>query len=615
MSAADPLDHPDASRAGEAAATETLLRAYVRDLAIPVPAAEEELILDFPATGVRLRVPVRHRSPTGWHRFGEPLLAGGTPETAASGTAAPATAARAGATQAGVAPAGVALVAAVVVRETAVRAGLPAHRVSDATARVLDSARRATAHLAARRAEGPDAPEAAGFLDAEQALLLGHPFHPAPKSREEASTGDLAEYSPELRGSFPLHWFAAAPGVVTGGSGGGGIDESRGAPAELCRRIAPAGLDLPEGWVPVPAHPWQAREVLRRPRIAALVEAGLLRPLGPAGPAWHPTSSVRTVYRADAEAMLKLSLGMRITNSRRENLRGELRLGVRAARLLAAGPAEWLRAEHPAFGVLRDFAWVSVGTDDSDAESGLETAIRDNPFRTGADRALCVAGLIAERAGPGDGSPPRHRALLSAAVGRAARALGLSTAEASALWLARYLDVLAVPIIRLQARYGIALEPHHQNTLVALDADGLPRAGWYRDSQGYYVAASRAGELERLVPGLADGVDLVFDDAFVDERVAYYLGIGNLLGLVGAFGALGLAAEEDLLRVARAALERLRAAEPGAKGLLGLLLDAPSLRCKANHLTCVDGRDELTGDVHSQSVYIDLPNPLSEVQR
>lgn len=147
MSAADPLDHPDASRAGEAAATETLLRAYVRDLAIPVPAAEEELILDFPATGVRLRVPVRHRSPTGWHRFGEPLLAGGTPETAAMETAAPGTAppetavletatsettTRAGATQAGVAPAGVALVAAVVVRETAVLAGLPAHRVSDA---------------------------------------------------------------------------------------------------------------------------------------------------------------------------------------------------------------------------------------------------------------------------------------------------------------------------------------------------------------------------------------------------------------------------------------------------------------------------------------------------
>ncbi|MDF2709419.1 MAG: hypothetical protein K0R62_5071 [Nonomuraea muscovyensis] len=587
----DPLDLPDPGRAGEAAAVETLLRAYVRETATPVPPPGEVLVLDFPASGVRLRVPVRYRSATGWHRFGEPAVGAREADAAREGD----TARKADA----------ALVAAVAVRETVVGRGLPAHLGSDAAARVLNSARRTAAHLAARRAEGPGGRGPTPFLDAEQALLLGHPFHPAPKSREEASDGELAAYSPELRGSFPLHWFAADPAVVAGESADGRT------PAELGRDLAPE-LDLPDGMVPVPAHPWQAREVLRRPEVAALVEAGLLRPLGPAGPAWHATSSVRTVHRPGADVMLKLSLGMRITNSRRDNLRSEMRLGVRAARLLAAGPARWLRAEHPDFAILRDFAWISAGTD---GETGLETAVRDNPFRGGDREGLCVAGLLAERTGPGDGSPPPHRALLSAALDRTVRARGLPPGEAAALWLTRYLDVLAVPLIRLQARYGVALEPHHQNTLVALDDDGLPSAGWYRDSQGYYVAASRAAELDRLLPGLTDGVDLVFDDAFVDERVAYYLGVNNLLGLVGAFGALGLADEGALLRVLRAALERLRAAEPAAKGLLGLLLDAPALPCKGNYLTCVDGRDELVGDVHTQSVYIDLPNPLTEVER
>ncbi|MGN9842645.1 IucA/IucC family protein [Nonomuraea sp. H19] len=579
----DPLDHPDPFRAGEAAAMETLLRAYVRETATPVPAAGEALMLGFPASGLRLSVPVRYRSATGWHRFGEPLV--------------------------GSQPADAALVAAVAMRESVVGRGLPRHLGSDAVARVLDSARRTGTHLERRRAEGGER-GVTPFLEAEQALLLGHPFHPAPKSRQEASDGELDAYSPELRGSFRLHWFAADPAVVVGDSADGR------ASAELLRGLASggaAGLELPAGMVPVPAHPWQAREVLRRPEVAALVEAGLLRPLGAAGPAWHPTSSVRTVHRPDAEVMLKLSLGMRITNSRRNNLRGEMRLGVAAARLLAAGPGDWLRAEHPEFAILRDFAWVSAGADGP--ETGLETAIRDNPFRGGPGDGQCVAGLLAERTGPGDGTPPRHRALLSAATARAARAHGVSLAEAAARWLTRYLEVLAVPLIRLQARYGIALEPHHQNTLVALDGDGLPRAGWYRDSQGYYVAASRAGELERLLPEAADGLELVFDDDFVDERVAYYLGVNNLLGLVGAFGALGLADEGDLLRVLRAALERLRASEPGAKNLLDLLLDAPVLRCKGNFLTCVDGRDELVGDVRTQSVYIDLPNPLTEVPR
>jgi siderophore synthetase component len=562
----------------------------VRETGTRVPPTGEALLLDLPASGIRLSVPVRHRSATGWHRFGEPSVV-------VSG-------------EAGRLPADAALVAAATIRETTLGLGAPPHLGGDAAARVLNSARRTAVHIERRRAEGPDAQGTTPFLDAEQALLLGHPFHPAPKSREEATDAELSAYSPELRGSFPLHWFAADPGILVG-------ENADGHPVEEVLRPLAAGLPLPDGMLPLPAHPWQAREVLRRPEVASLVDAGLLRPLGPNGPAWYPTSSVRTVQRPDAEVMLKLSLGMRITNSRRNNLRSEMRLGVRAARLLAAGPARWLRAEHPEFGILRDFAWVSVGTEGTGAgpETGLETAIRDNPFGGGPDDGLCVAGLLAECTGPGDGTPPRHRALLAEAVERTALAHAVGTAEASARWLARYLDVLAVPLIRLQAHYGIALEPHHQNTLVALDADGLPRAGWYRDSQGYYVAASRADEVERLLPGAADGLELVFDDAFVDERVAYYLGINNLLGLVGAFGALGLADEERLLRVLRARMERLRATEPGVKGLLDLLLDAPVLRCKGNYLTCVDGLDELVGDVHTQSVYIDLPNPLAEAQR
>ncbi|MBW5420364.1 siderophore biosynthesis protein [Streptomyces sp. BG9H] len=585
----DPLDDADPLRAGDAAAMETLLRSYVRETGTEVPTAGQALLIDLPASRLTLRVPVRYRSATGWHRFGAPTVVA-TGDGDSEGL-----------------PADAALVAAALIRQTTLGRGVLPHHGGDAAARVLNSARRTAAHIAHRRAEGGQGPTP--FLDSEQALLLGHPFHPAPKSREEASEAELEAYSPELRGSFPLHWFAAHPDVVVGGS----VDGR--SPAELLRPLA-AGLRVPDGMVAVPVHPWQGREVLSRPEVAALVDAGLLRPLGAAGPVWYPTSSVRTVQRPDAEVMLKLSLGMRITNSRRNNLRSEMRLGVRAAQLLAAGPGEWLRAEHPEFGILREFAWISVGTEGP--ETGLETAIRDNPFRGGGDGApegLCVAGLLAERTGPGDGTAPRHRALVCEAVERAARALGVPVSEASERWLTRYLEVLVVPLIRLHARYGIALEPHHQNTLVALDAHGLPRAGWYRDSQGYYLAASRADDIERLLPGATAGVELVFDDAFVDERVAYYLGVNNLLGLVGAFGALGLADESRLLRVLRTALEQLRTAEPAAKGLLDLLLDAPVLRCKGNYLTCVDGLDELVGDVHTQSVYIDLPNPLTEAQR
>lgn len=527
----------DAGRAGAAAAVEALLRCYVREFGVPVT---DPLALDLP--GGRLSVEVPYRSATGWHRFGEPRFGDGT-------------------------VAGPAQVAAAVVRAVTDRLGLPPHAGSDAVARVLDSARRTALHIGHTGATAPTP-----FLDAEQALLLGHPFHPTPKSREGASEAELRAYSPELGGSFPLHWFAADPSIV---AGDGEVPFS----------------GLPSGTIAIPAHPWQARDLLHRPGIQALVRAGLLRDVGPAGPPWYPTSSVRTVYRPDSPVMLKLSLGLRITNSRRNNLRSELDLGVRVARLLDAGLAQALAAAHPGFGIVRDPAWISVDAPGDAPESGLETAIRENPFSPD-DRVACVSGLVDDGRGPS-----RLAALVEGLAARTGRAVD----DVSVEWFARYLEVLAAPLLWLLAEWGLALEAHHQNTLVRLDGDGWPIGAWYRDSQGYYVRASQVERVRALLPGIDDGAAMVFPDALTDERVVYYVVVNNLLGLVGAFGAQGLAGEAALLAVLRGFL---------ADHPTGLPLDAPTLPCKGNLLTCVDGRDELVGEVATQSLYTTIPNPL-----
>ena len=314
---------------------------------------------------------------------------------------------------------------------------------------------------------------------------------------------------------------------------------------------------------------------------------------------------MRTVYRPNLPWMLKLSLGMRITNSRRNNLRSELRLGVQAARLLDAGVGAALHRAYPAFRLVTDPAWVAVETSDA-AESGLETAIRVNPF--GPDsRVACVAGLVAGRPGTG---PSRLAQLVSGLAGRFDR----RPTDIAEEWFVRYLEVVAVPLLWLYASHGIGLEAHHQNTLVTLDDDGWPAGGWYRDSQGYYLADSHADGARRLLPGFGEGVAAIFTAAFVDERIAYYLGINNLLGLIGAFGSQGLADERRLLARLRQVLGRLADELRPVPGVIPLLLDAPTLRCKANYLTSVDGRDELVGSVEEQSIYVDIPNPIAEVR-
>ncbi|MFD7017138.1 IucA/IucC family protein [Streptomyces sp. NPDC059928] len=573
LTSADPLDAPDPQAAAETAAVENLLRCWVRenDTAAPQGTA---LRIPLPASGTALLVPVPYWSATGWHRFARPSLEGG---------------------RHGAPPADAVTVAALLGREAGQSEG------ADLVGRVADSVRRTAEFIADRRTR-PGPHEAADlFLTAEQSLLLGHPLHPTPKSREGLSEAEVRRYSPELYGSFPLHWMAVDASVLAADSAWTEGGRTVAAP-ELAHRFA-EGLQLPAGTTPLPLHPWQARDLVRRPAVAALLDAGLLHDLGPHGGDWYPTSSVRTVHRPGGEAMLKLSLGVRITNSRRENLRKELHRGVEVHRLLRAGLAEEWQSVHPRFDIVRDPAWLAVDTPDGDPVPGLDVMVRHNPFGPGDD-AVCIAGLTAPR--PMPGRPGTHSRLADI-VRRLAARTGRPTTAVSAEWFLRYLDQVVRPVLWLDGTAGVALEAHQQNTIALLDPNGWPIGGRYRDNQGYYFRESHRAALEHRLPGIGAVSDTFVPDAVTDERFAYYLGINNVLGLIGAFGVQHLADERVLLAALRQFLTRATAL---GSPLPAHLLDSPTLRCKANLLTRLHGLDELVGPVDTQSVYVTITNPL-----
>ncbi|MFD9392033.1 IucA/IucC family protein [Streptomyces sp. NPDC060000] len=630
--AADLLDHPDPHTAAQAAAVENLLRCWVREAGLPAP-HDGVLRVPLPASGITLLAPVHYWSPTGWHRFGLPRLSG-APDLSP--------------------PADAVTVAALLVRETLRGGRLPLQggRLSDASARtvatpqlgaipverataatptpcpastsgggngdeggersgegidlvarVADSVRRTAVFISERRASPADPPDL--FLAAEQALLLGHPLHPTPKSREGLSDGEARLYSPESRGSFLLHWLGVAPSVTAADSAW--TEGGRPVPAvRLAARLAGASLRLPDGFAALPMHPWQLREARHRPEVEALFGAGLLQDLGAHGPLWHPTSSVRTVHRSGAAAMLKLSLGLRITNSLRENLRKELHRGVEVHRLLRAGLAKQWQAAHPGFDIVRDPAWLAVDGADGLPLTGLDVMIRHNPFAP-ADDVSCVAGLVAPRPDPASA----HRSRLAAIVIRLAARTGRPLEAVAAEWFLRYLQQVVRPVLWLDGEAGIALEAHQQNTLLLLDPDGWPTGGRYRDNQGYYFRESRRAELEARLPGIGERSDTFVSDDVTDERFAYYLGINNVLGLIGSFGSQRLADEQLLLAAFRRFLTDAAVGPRRLRGSLAArLLDSPRLRCKANLLTRLHGLDELVGPVDTQSVYVTIANPL-----
>jgi siderophore synthetase component len=407
MTVPDRLDDADATDVAEFAATENLIRCWVRETAIARPDGDV-LSIALPSSGVRLEAKIRRWSATGWHRFDEVSIAGHG-------------------------PADLPTVAALIAREAG--AGQSS---SDLVARVLDSARRSAEFVDYRRSVPDDPPGTTPFLSGEQALILGHPLHPTPKSRDGLRESEARAYAPELRGSFPLHWFAAAPAIVSSDSA-----LSRTA-IDIVSTLDDVGT--PAGMVAIPAHPWQAADLVRRPAAAEAIRDGLLVDLGPAGRPWFPTSSLRTVYRPDAPVMLKLSLGLRITNSRRENLRKELVRGVEVSRLLDAGIAAWFAARRPWFDIVRDAAWLATEV------PGLDVVLRANPFGP-KDDFRCVAGLVAAR--PGLGSS-RLGQLVTDLAGKT----GQSVAGAAEEWFGRYLTSVIEPVLWLAATYGIALEAH-----------------------------------------------------------------------------------------------------------------------------------------------------------
>ncbi|MCP2331471.1 IucA / IucC family protein [Actinoalloteichus cyanogriseus DSM 43889] len=224
----DPLCDPDPGVAAAHAHLEALLRCWVREKAIAVPATGE-LTVPLRRGGLVLRAPVLRRSPTEWHRFGPVRLTGTSGEDA--GEADPVVVAALLADEAARGEAG---------RDPA-RGGVDPGEVADLVARTADSVIRVRGFIRHHRERPTD--ERDGFLAAEQSLVLGHLHHPAAKSRDGLAEEEAARYSPELRGSFQLHWFAVdadlvSQDAVTGSPALGGRDT-----AALLAEIS--GLDTP----------------------------------------------------------------------------------------------------------------------------------------------------------------------------------------------------------------------------------------------------------------------------------------------------------------------------------------------------------------------------------
>ncbi len=430
------------------------------------------------------------------------------------------------------------------------------------------------------------------FLASEQSLLRGHWMHPTPKSRQGMAWWQQTDYAPELKGGFQLCFFAVKSDLVAHDSA---VDQSA---TEIA--AAAFGNDdacgIREDETVIPMHPLQAHWLLAQPHVREATRLCRMRYLGAHGEVFHPTSSVRTVFRPSADWMFKFSIPVKITNSLRKNRSHELNVGVVMTRLL--GKLDFFNI-YPYFHVVDDPAYITVRLP-GQRETGFEVIIRSNPFRNEKGDGIVSIAALTQDCGP--------LGRLGAIIRDLGELEGRPLHVVARDWFEQYWQCAIEPLILLFDQHGIALEAHQQNSLLNV-SNGYPTHYYFRDNQGFYLSESHSAELHATEGSVSELEDLFYSDEMIFKRFGYYLMFNQLFSVIYRLGADGLLGEAELLALSRSWLVALRSQLQGVgDAFVGYLLNQPSISCKANLLTRVRDVDELDA-AQEMAVYVEVPNP------
>lgn len=351
------------------------------------------------------------------------------------------------------------------------------------------------------------------MLDAEQSMIWGHALHPTPKSREGIAMDAALACSPEARTEFALHWFR--------------IDQ------QLLQQY---GSDVTDMLAKLsgedslyPCHPWEVERVLGNPVWQRAQRQGLIESLGPLGEPLAPTSSVRTMYHAQADYFLKMSIHVRLTNCVRKNAWYELESAVALTELLANA---WDDVRHRAagFDVLLEPAATTLNF--NVVGDGDEANVRRLGESFGILYRNSFPALVQERYRPQVAGAlfacDRHgNSLGHELVERYARQHGGNYGHAAEAWFSGYACCLLDGVWLAFFKHGIVLEPHLQNTLIGFYGD-LPTRVWVRDLEGTKLIAEQWPQ-ERL-QGISERArqSVQYSRELGWSRVAYCALINNL---------------------------------------------------------------------------------------
>ncbi|MEU1625503.1 IucA/IucC family protein [Streptomyces sp. NPDC020096] len=293
------------------------------------------------------------------------------------------------------------------------------------------------ANLALARATARCSPRTVqDSVDAEQAVIDGHPQHPCCRTRTGMSVAEVLAYAPEHRPVVDLALLAVS--------------------ADCWQEAGTWPQELREGGrVLVPLHPWQRDHMLPQyPGLTVADRSIRARPL----------LSLRSLAPLDALPghHIKTALDVQVTNYRRTISPAEVADGPLLSDLVTAVTDK--AGYGGCLGILRE-----VG--------GGAVRIEGRPC---ASLAVMVRESCERFVGPGEIAAPITAVYDTDATFASADPV---------TWLVEFAELVLPPALTLLSM-GIALEAHGQNTLVVL-REGRPVRVLYRDLDGVRVSQRR----------------------------------------------------------------------------------------------------------------------------
>lgn len=412
------------------------------------------------------------------------------------------------------------------------------------------------------------------YLDSEQELLYGHPFHPYPKAKWGMSHSELKQYAPEFSSKFNILWISIESTIFTSNIS---LDEYR---RKISSLLKFDNIKIVENEIYVPMHPWQWEKIRNK------LDLTMVNKVFRGENFFYPLSSMRTLYNDKSPFQIKFSMDVTLTNSVRHLQMEECYRGVQIEKIFRQ---ENIVSLIKNFSIQCEPFFVSLLGKDGTKLNETIVQFRENSKMV--KKTILLSSLCESK-------------------------LELNDRLERKKWLGKFLKNILKPFFELQIKHGILLGAHMQNILVELDGNDYPESVIYRDCQGSGFSQKGVQLYLKYFPNIEKAKNILAEDD-VNKVFGYYIIVNTLFSVISAIARSESKIELELLADVRTFFYDLMFENSKNKdadlNFIQYLLTSKVLYQKGNMRCSLSCINENTVD-QPWSIYNEIINPLQKLR-